>query len=80
MREQHVTWRTACDSSACVEVAVIKSEWISGCDSVHCVKVMETHTRVLVRDSKNPDGPQLNFSHDEWEQFIAGVKEGKFDL
>ncbi|WP_248963523.1 DUF397 domain-containing protein [Sphaerisporangium perillae] len=35
--------------------------------------------RYLVRDSKNPDGPVLAFTPGEWEAFIAGVKDGRFE-
>lgn len=35
--------------------------------------------RVLVRDSKDPDGPRLVFTPAEWEAFISGVKGGEFD-
>ncbi|WP_406312140.1 DUF397 domain-containing protein [Streptosporangium sp. NBC_01639] len=31
-----------------------------------------------VRDSKNPDGPILCFSPDEWQSFVVGVKDGEF--
>lgn len=34
--------------------------------------------RVAVRDSKNPEGPHLHFSSDEWAAFLAGVKAGEF--
>ncbi|MET8339711.1 DUF397 domain-containing protein [Streptosporangium canum] len=32
-----------------------------------------------VRDSKDPDGPMLRFTPDEWQAFINGVKDGEFD-
>jgi hypothetical protein len=32
-----------------------------------------------VRDSKDPDGPVLRFTPDEWAAFIGGVKGGEFD-
>lgn len=35
---------------------------------------------VMVRDSKDPQGPVLVFSLDEWRAFAAGVKAGEFDL
>lgn len=45
----------------------------------NCVEVMEiedgTH---LVRDSKNPDGPVLRFTADEWRAFVGGVQKGEF--
>jgi len=34
---------------------------------------------VLVRDSKDPDGPVLEFTAGEWDAFIAGAKNGEFD-
>jgi hypothetical protein len=34
----------------------------------------------LVRDSKDPSGPLLTFTPDEWRAFIAGVRDGEFDL
>ncbi|MFI5932968.1 DUF397 domain-containing protein [Actinoplanes sp. NPDC051494] len=35
---------------------------------------------IAVRDSKNPDGPALRFTQDEWAAFIGGTKDGEFDL
>jgi hypothetical protein len=35
---------------------------------------------ITVRDGKNPDGPKLIFTPDEWHAFVAGVKDGEFDL
>jgi hypothetical protein len=33
-----------------------------------------------IRDSKNPDGARLSYTADEWRAFVAGVKDGEFDL
>ena len=33
-----------------------------------------------VRDSKNPDGPVLAFTREEWAAFVEGAKDGEFDL
>ena len=35
---------------------------------------------VAVRDSKDPTGPVLAFTPGEWAAFLAGVKDGEFDL
>lgn len=35
---------------------------------------------VAVRDSKNPTGPALVFSADEWSAFVGGVRDGEFDI
>ena len=47
-----------------------------------CVEVAfgEDDESVNVRDSKNPEGPVLTFTPDEWDAFIKGVKQGEFDL
>lgn len=35
---------------------------------------------VAVRDSKDPDGPALRFTCSEWAAFLAGARDGQFDL
>lgn len=32
-----------------------------------------------VRDSKDPNGPALRFTADEWAAFTGGVRDGEFD-
>lgn len=51
-------------------------------DQNGCVEVECHHHEgfLLVRDSKDPDGPVLNFTNKEWEAFRAGVLAGEFDL
>jgi hypothetical protein len=45
-----------------------------------CVEWQVAGTHVAVRDSKNPDGPTLTFTHSEWRAFLAGVRDGEADL
>ncbi|MGH3738765.1 MAG: DUF397 domain-containing protein [Micromonosporaceae bacterium] len=45
-----------------------------------CVEVATLPDQVLVRDSKDPDGPRLHFTHAEWRAFLGGVDEGEFSL
>ena len=33
----------------------------------------------VVRHSKDPEGPALIFTADEWDAFVTGVKAGEFD-
>ena len=35
---------------------------------------------ITMRDSKDPDGPVLTFTPDEWKAFTLGVQDGEFDL
>jgi len=78
-------WRKASRSlanGACVEVApAVGWRKLAGCVSGECVEV-STHDGqpyVLVRDSKDPDGPALAFSPAEWDAFLDGAKRGEFD-
>lgn len=50
------------------------------CNNATCVEVAHDETVVLVRDSKNPNGKRLSFSHEEWQAFLDGAKAGEFDL
>jgi len=45
----------------------------------HCVEIAETPAAVLVRDSKDANGPVLRFPQSGWERFLAGVRDGEFD-
>lgn len=45
----------------------------------NCVEVAETATGVAFRDSEDPDGPWLNFTHRRFEIFLQGCKAGEFD-
>ena len=45
-----------------------------------CVDVALRRRHVLVRDSKDPDGARLRFTHQEWVVFLLGARAGEFDL
>jgi hypothetical protein len=62
----HVTWRKSSYSTS---------------NGGGCVEVARfPASAIAVRDSKDPDGPQLVFAMDEWRAFVAGLKAGQFDL
>lgn len=46
----------------------------------NCVEVAVLDDQIVVRDSKDPDGPTLAFTPGEWRAFIDGVKDSEFDL
>lgn len=91
-----VRWHKASYSSSlggnCVEVGMWRKASYSSSLGGNCVEVTATHDATLaphksgedvlylMRDSKDPDGPALAFTTSEWEAFIAGVKDGEFDL
>lgn len=45
-----------------------------------CVSVKVSDDKVQVRDTKDPSKATLVFDHDEWKSFVAGVKNGQFDV
>lgn len=65
-------WRSSTygsgEDSSRIEVAVVAGSK-EGSDHV-----------IAMRDGKNPAGPVLIFTPDEWRAFTAGVQDGEFDL
>ena len=53
----------------------------SGSNGGACVEVaiLPGHSRA-VRDSKDPGGPKLRFSREEWRAFTTCVKRGELGL
>jgi hypothetical protein len=46
----------------------------------NCVEVANLpDSRVGVRHSKHAQGPVLQFTPDEWQAFLGGVRNGEFD-
>ena len=58
-------------------------EWIKSSLSFsngNCVEVASLpDDEIGVRDSKDPEGPVLRFTSDEWHAFLGGVHNGEFD-
>ena len=48
----------------------------SGSGGGNCAEVASTPGAVLVRDSKDPDGPRVAFGPREWREFAARIKTG----
>jgi hypothetical protein len=46
----------------------------------NCVEVAILDRAVAVRDTKDRSGPVLLFTPAEWDSFVAGTKNGEFDL
>lgn len=65
-------------------VDLSRAEWRkssrSGPNCDNCVEVAFVDGAIAVRDSKNPEGPVLIFTPAEWDTFVAGTKDGEFDV
>jgi len=78
-----VSWRKSSYSGGnggnCVEVAEVwrKSSY-SGTNGGNCVEVARTlPAAIAVRDSKDPDGPRLIFTPQDWAAFTAAIRSGR---
>lgn len=65
-------------SGNCVEVGFHKSSYSGNNGSCVEVGTCDCQNEVLVRDTKDREGPVLSFSTGSWAAFIDGVKAGDF--
>jgi len=49
------------------------------CDSGACVEIGALGELIMVRSSADPEGTRISLGRDEWQEFVAGVKDGVFD-
>jgi hypothetical protein len=50
------------------------------CDTGACGEVAYFGGEVLIRNSRDPEGPVVRLTPAEWSAFAAGVKAGEFDV
>jgi Domain of unknown function (DUF397) len=69
-----IVWHTSsysANSADCVEVGWRTSSYSA--NGGNCVEVAATPERILVRDSKAPDGPALVVATPAWRTFLTTV-------
>lgn len=49
------------------------------CESGACVQVASDQNAILIRNSRQPEGPLLEYTPEEWHEFVSGIKKGDFD-
>ena len=49
------------------------------CDAGQCVEIGIFEGYILIRNSTDQDDVRLTMSRGEWQEFVAGVKDGDFD-
>jgi hypothetical protein len=52
----------------------------SFCASNACVEVARAGGQVLLRDSKDPERPPLEFTPAQWAAFLDDARGGEFDF
>jgi hypothetical protein len=53
--------------------------WTKRCADSACIEIARNDAGVFMRDSKDPDGPVLTFTGEQWASFTAAVAAGEFD-
>lgn len=51
----------------------------SFCNGGSCVRVAFWNQKVLLGDTKSPDGPIFSYTRPQWNEFIERVKRGEYD-
>ncbi|MWA11416.1 DUF397 domain-containing protein [Streptomyces sp. BA2] len=57
------------------ELNWFKSSYSSSSDPNDCVEIATTPATIHLRDSKNPQGPQLAFAPAAWVDFVTYASE-----
>ncbi|MGF7238153.1 MAG: DUF397 domain-containing protein [Frankia sp.] len=52
----------------------------SASGSGNCVEVAFVDSGILVRNSRDPQGPVAKFSPVGWDAFLSGIHRGEFDV
>lgn len=50
------------------------------CSSNSCVEVGLVDSQIIIRNSRDVDGPVVRFTEAEWTAFLDGARRGEFDL
>ena len=56
--------------------AIWRKSSYSGANGGNCIEIAAAARTVVVRDSKDPDGPVLAFRPNDWQRFADRVKAG----
>lgn len=62
---------------------LVRDEWFlptRSSDSNQCVETRFTDDAVQVRNNLRPGAGTATFTHEEWRIFVAGVRDGDYDV
>jgi Domain of unknown function (DUF397) len=61
--------------------AIWRKSTFSNGNGGNCIEIARNLPgTVAVRDSKDPQGPKLTFTPQDWQTFTTAIKAGHFDL
>jgi len=60
------------------QLSLLAWERSERCGDGACVEAAALDDVILVRDSKDPEGPVLSFTRREWQTFLGGIEDGQF--
>jgi predicted secreted Zn-dependent protease len=49
------------------------------CEGSACIMVARNGDSVIFGNTQDPNGPVYSYTTSEWQQFLAGAKQGDFD-
>ena len=55
-----------------------EATWYSSCEGGACMQITATSDEVIMRSSSAPNST-LTVTRAEWQNFLAGAKDGEFD-
>ncbi|MFG2088130.1 MULTISPECIES: DUF397 domain-containing protein [unclassified Spirillospora] len=76
-------WRKPRHSADESDYVEIRGTWRTSSRSANtgsCIQAAADEAVVVARDSKNPNGPVLDFGAEAWTTFLTTVKTGRLDL
>ncbi|GGR27679.1 hypothetical protein FHS38_001261 [Streptomyces netropsis] len=62
------------------ELDLGKATWQSSSEGTGDVQIAFVEGYIAMRDGRNPSGPSLVFTPEEWRAFVVGARKGEFDL
>lgn len=51
---------------------------VLSCDGGTCIEVAADQDIIVMRNSRQPVGPRLEYTSEEWHEFVSGIKKSNF--
>lgn len=72
---------SSCVHNSCICVGVVAPDFASGSSGVAIEGVPNpAGDKITVFNTSDPEGPRVEFTPEEWNDFLKGAKNGEFNL